>query len=618
MKFEKNKIELLFLFFSKILMSEESKNNNSNEYRNEIILSEDQLEHFNRINNLIANNHSSILDTGKTGSGKTIIAANFARVRNISRIIVICNGSVQKKHWNDHKIKYELPIIAILSYDELRGSSSLITTPDGREMVPHGFLYKINGNFEPTEIFRQYVEEGLLLIPDECHLIKNDCGKTYAVKALSRYISIRNMVLPLPAFKSFNLFTSMTPFDEPDHVINFAMLCGIIRSDILYDKNTNELKGIIELYEYCNYFNSEKTNLIWGIYDIDCKNVTTVAYRLITEVLLRMISSFARNCEKNYLSKQTIFYAYFDIEPIGVELMKKALKMIKAPIKNIHNEESTLVRRCLKAKKSNLNNLLENLTINNYSDNELNNEFNRITNSNESLLNTRSGVIHGMITTQTVKSYYCATRFIRKIFDTVENCKVIVFLNYKEAINIIMRNLEYFNPVKITGDSECTENIRNDIISKFNEPNLESRLLIIISQIGSDGIELDDSYGNFPRISLAFPDFYHSRFFQCPGRTLRRFTKSNSLYFLILVNSEECPEESVFKSITNKSKVMEETLRNNEIIPPTSYEKIINPDVYDLNELLRNAGMAKREQGEEVKENEKIIKINRSSITKNF
>lgn len=596
-------------------MTEEFKSDNSEELqRNEIILSEDQLEHFDKINNTIAPYHSSILDTGKTGSGKTIIAAHFARVRNIARIIVICNGSIQKKHWNDHKIRYQLPIVAILSYDELRGSSSMIITPNGKEMVPNGFLYKVNGKFEPTEIFMQYVEDGILLIPDECHLVKNDCGKTDALKALSRYIAVRNMTLPLPVNKSFNLFTSMTPFDEPDHVINFAMLCGIIRNDVLYDKNNNELKGILELYEYCNYFNPEKTNLIWGIYDIDSKNTANeVAYRLITEVLLRMISSFAKNCDKNYLSKQTIFYAYFDIEDIGIELMKKALTMIRAPIKNTN---SSIIRRASKSKQ--LMELIGNLSINNYSDIELNDEFNRITNNNESLLNTRSGVIHGMITCQSIKSYYCVLKFIRTIFNTVENSKVIVFINYKEAINILMRGLQEYNPVKITGDSGCNENIRNEIITKFNEPNLESRLLIIISQIGSDGIELDDTHGGFPRINLAFPDFYHSRFFQCPGRTLRRYTKSNSLYFLILINSEQCPEESVFKSITNKSKVMEETLRNNEIIPPTSYQKIVNPDRHDLNELLRNAGMPRIIQEVQEEKIEKVIRINKSSIVKNF
>ena len=583
----------------------------------EIILSEDQQEHFNRINNNIAPYHSSILDTSTTGSGKTIIASAFSRYRNIRRIIIICNGNIQGKHWNTHGVMYDLPIVLILTYDMLRGSS-INNELNNAELLNHGLLYKNNEDeFFVSDLFRSYVEEGLLLVVDECHLVKNDCGKTKALKELSRYIAYRNMTqpLPLPQFKSFTLFTSMTPFDEPDHVINFAMLCGVIRTNF-YEDRANQSRSLNELYSYCNFFDPERTNSIWGTYDVDSKNIQMIIYRLITEVFLRLMSSFVKNSDKNYLSKQTIFYAYFDVDTIGVNLMKKSLQMIRSPAKNNGS----------KSKKINL--LFSNLQINpiqqnvnseiNLENTELISEFNRITCNSEPSIDNRSGVIHGMITSQTVKTYFCVLKFVRKIFTTVENSKIIIFLNYKESINIIMRELIEYNPVKITGDQGCTEDVRNDIISNFNEPNLNSRLLIIISQIGSDGIELDDKDGNFPRISLAFPDFYHSRFFQIPGRIHRRFTKSNSLHFLILINSEECSEESVFKSINNKSKVMEDTLKNFEIIPPTKYEKIINPDSYDINELLRNAGMTIPKNEKKEVNTSKVVKIIKTSMVKNF
>lgn len=581
-----------------------------------ITLSDDQQEDFERIYTTIAPNHPVILNTSPTGAGKTITALNFALRTNTKRIIVICNGSLQINHWETHGRKYGFNNILVMSYDTLRGSRTILVK--GKQMISHGLLCKNGEDFEPSEAFMSYVEEGLLFICDECHLIKNDCAKTNAVKTLSRYITIRSMTQPLPHFKSWSFFASMTPFDKLEHVVNFTQVCGVIRSDQLYCKISNKPTGIYELYQYCRRFEEAKTDVIWGTYDIKAKNVNDVAYRLIVEIFLRLISSFTKNCHRNYLSKQSVYYAYFDIEPMGIKMMKRALEMIKASVvKNkkaiINGSEKTLLE-INQGTELTCNN---EISINDTQVNELNMMFNSITVG--SSLSERDGVIHGMKTTQTVKTYFSLLSFIRTIFSTVRNSKVVVFLNYKEAIDIIMRNLCDYKPVKITGDPECTDDVRNSIRDKFNEPNLDCRLLIIISQVGSDGIELDDKHGDYPRIGLGFPDFYHSRFFQCPGRLFRRFTKSNSLFFWCLVNSEECPEESVFKSINEKSKVMEETLQNNQIIPPIYYEKIVNPDRQDLNKLLRESGMInpKIEEPAGLKES-KVIQITRSSISKRF
>lgn len=570
----------------------------------DIVLSTDQVDNFSRINTVIAPDHPVILITSQTGAGKTIDAINFIKTNDIKRVIIVCNNSLQYEHWREHCVKYEIQAYTIITYDSLRGTRTV--QHNGKNMITHGLLYKVGDEYEPTETFTLWVEEGILLICDECHLIKNDCGRSSAVKALSRYITFRSQIEPKPQKKSWSLFLSMTPFDLPEHAINFVQVCGIMRSDTLYCRETDRPKGITEIYNYCNHFEPEKTSNIWGIFDVKPKNVNEVAYRLIYEVFLPLISSFAKNCHSNYLSRQSVYYAYFDIHQEGIEMMKRGLAMIKAPIKN---------------KNINYRNGIQNPPDNKNGEitavDEINERFNNIT--LKSKLTERDGVIHGMITTQSVKTFYSLLGFIHYIFTTVPNSKIVVFLNYKEAIDIIMRYLSVYGPMKITGDSDCTDLVRNEIRSKFNEPNLDSRLLLIISQVGSDGIELDDKDGRFPRIGLGFPDFYHSRFFQCPGRLFRRYTKSNSLFFWCLVNSEECAEESVFKSINSKSKTMQETLQNNQIIPPIHYKKIINPHLLDLNELLTNASFSdvRHEEPVEVKEN-KIIKIARSSVFKSF
>lgn len=602
-----------------------------------IIMTPDQEKHY-YVFDYNSSSHTTMIDTTVAGGGKTIFPLVFAYRKGIKRIIVLCPGTVHHEHWLRHCTMHGSPITIIVTYDQLRGST-VVETPDGRISLAHGLLYRYYGDrYEPTELFKHYVEEGgLLIICDEFHLVKNeDCGKTKAVKTLTKYLAIRNMQHPLPMSRSFLYFSSMTPFDDQEHVVNFGFLSGIIRSDSLYNKETGNLTGLLELYQYCNYFAPAKTATIWGTTEVRLDNVKEMTYRLLSDVYLPLVSSFVKDCHKNFLSKQSIYYAYFDIDPIGIELMKRALGMIRSKPK-VLGELSDGADKFLKdAMNKQHGNAYANFsqmgidvpvianmsTVGNqpkFPKHVIDEEFKKITNGQGVDLNDRSGVMYGTMTTQTIKTYYISLRMIQYIFTTVPNVKVVVFLNYKESVNLITRFLPHLNPVAITGDYTCTESVRNGIIKKFQEPNLESRLLLIMSQIGSDGIELDDTDGRFPRISLGLPDFYNCRYFQCPGRTFRRFTKSNSLYFFIMVNSDECSEESLDKSINNKSKVMIDTLKNNEIIPPMNFEKIYNPDKMDLNKLIVNAGDYKFKNEIKLKtKTPSIIQIKNCSVVKCF
>lgn len=597
----------------------------------------DQNEHYNRFD-YISSSHPVMVDTTVAGGGKTILTIVFGYRKGIKRIITFCPGSLHVKHWAKHRDLYNSPIINIITYDQLRGST-VVEVPGNRLALSHGLLYRHYGDiYEPTELFKYYVEEGgLVLICDEFHLIKNeDCGRSQAVRALTRYLAIRNAQIPQPMRRSYIYFSSMTPFDEIDHVINFGYLSGVIRSESLFDRETGNLTGLLELYQYCNYFDPMRTATIWGTSEVKIDNAKEMAYRLLTDVYLRLVSSFVRDCHKNFLSKQSIYYAYFDIEPVGIELMKRSLGMIRSKQKDngeLSNSADKFLQDALRQYQTNLIGNFTQMGVsipiikspmmlgntNKIPQHVIDEEFKKITNGQGVLLNDRTGVMNGTMTSQTVKIYYACLRFIQYIFSTVPNVKIVVFLNYKESVDIIMRFLAYLNPVSITGDHNCTEQVRNGIVEKFQQHNLDSRLLLIMSQIGSDGIELDDTHGGFPRVSIGLPDFYNSRYFQCPGRTFRRFTKSNSLYFFIMINSDECTEESLDKSINNKSKVMIDTLRHNEIIPPMNFEKIYNPDKMDINLLLANAG-----RHETLKENIKtsqfqsVIQIKKCSVIKTF
>lgn len=641
-----------------------------------VLLSDDQTEHCNRCST-IALNHSAILDTTIGGGGKTLFALYFAYVKGITRILVICPGTLHVAHWTRHSDKYGSPIINIITYDSLRGSKP-VTDIYGKDPLSHGYLNKLyNGEYEISDLYRWYIEEGnFMIIIDESHSVKNDSGKTEAVKTLTNHLTVRNMTFPYPKNRSYVYFSSMTPFDEPEHVINFAYLTGSIRSDTLYDKDKDKPTGAEELYQYCRHFSPRESDIIWGTCDVKLRNINDIVYRLMTEVYLKLMSSFAKDCQKNFLSKQSIYYAYFDFDPCdedeGLELMRTALDMIKAPVKslgNMSNGANRFLNDAIQQQQNILIQSFNNMSVdipkieilrntspalgmyrsytpptlgiavqNDYNIPtisstyipqiplinapkkifDLGSKFNEMTGGADPPLKDRSGVMLGMTTVQSIKTHYATLKFVRKIFETVRNVKVVIFLSFKESLRMIMRNLAYLNPVSITGEHNCTEDVRNNILAKFNEDNNNYNLLLIISQIGSDGIELDDKFGNRPRIGIAYPDFFNTRFSQCPARILRRFTMSNSLFFFIFMNQNKCHEESVTKSIKNKSKIMDETIRQNGLVPPVYYEKIENPDRLDLNNLLKNAGMQtlKTEIVGQVTAN--VIQIKKCSVSKTF
>jgi hypothetical protein len=604
-----------------------------------LILSDDQKIHCDTTFT-ISNNHPVILDTTVGGGGKTPCSLYFAYMKKIQRIIVFCPGTLHIAHWTKHKDKYESPIISIITYDTLRGSKQVIDE-NGKDYLDHGLLIKLyNGKYEVSDLFKWYVEEGgLQIIIDESHSIKNESGKTEAAKTLTRYLTIRNMSYPPPKSRSYIYFCSMTPFDEPEQVNNFPFLTGVIQSESLYDKDRDRPTGAAELYQYCRHFAPRESDIIWGTCDIKLRNVNDVVYRLVTEVYLKLITSFVKDAHKNFISKQSIYYAYFDFDPLdedeGTELMKNALDMIKAPIKNIGHmssgankflndaiqQQNTLVQSFNDMSISNnVSSIVDNINILEPPKKiyNLQVKFNEITNGSELLLKDRSGVMHGMGTVQTVKTYYASYKMINHIFSTVKNVKVVVFLSFKESLRMIMRKMAHLKPVSITGDHTCNEDVRNNILAKFNRNDNECRLLLIISQIGSDGIELDDTNGEFPRIGLAYPDFFNTRFSQCPARILRKFTMSNSLFFFIFMNQDKCPEESVMKSIKNKSKIMNDTVLQNGITPPVYYEKINNPDRLDLNFLLKNAGTQSLKTEIVGQQSNTIVKINKCSVSKTF
>lgn len=547
----------------------------------EIILTPEQEVHCNSIIQTFFV-HRKVLDTSVMGTGKSIVFIEAMRRMRNNNIIMICPSDMIST-WERYGIKYNVNFVRIISYESLRGKQTSMPMN-----LKHGLLIRNpDDTFEVTDFFRSLVEDGIVLCFDESHRMKNRNDQQKAAATLTKAIELRYTFEPYPARFCGSYFISTTQFEKQEHCLLFCNTCAaIFWSEFMIDPVTKSMEGLEQFKEYCLFIDREATNKIWGCSKISAKTANDIAYQLCIKVFLPKISHFIKSSENNNKSedKQTIYNCYIrappDIEQIA-ELTDQMIHM------------ST-------------NDTLE-------IDPELDNRFTELFNP-ETPLSQRSGITQGHMTRHTLKTKFFICPLAIKVLETIPNSKVVIFLDYLESIEVAMAELEVYGAIEITGKTKKDE--RTLLRERFQEPNCNVRVLVTVNQVSALGIELDDKHGGFPRVGISIASYIISNLVQAPGRIDRQLTMSKSLFFFVKFYSELNTEETVTRNIAEKSKVFREALRENGIIPPTSFYDLNDPLEQDLNELLENAGDKPRiSYSEPVEEAPKII-IRRSDIKK--
>lgn len=133
-----------------------------------------------------------------------------------------------------------------------------------------------------------------------------------------------------------------------------------------------------------------------------------------------------------------------------------------------------------------------------------------------------------------------------------DGMSVVVFLNYSDSIDALAKR---FN-TKCIYDGR-NEKIRQKYIDAFQD-NTE-RLLITNSAAAKEGLNLGDSHGGHPRLSLISPTYSVRVLKQIFGRTPREDSKTKSIQKIIYAANTQ--EESVVDSVGEKLENL--TLINN-------------------------------------------------------
>lgn len=122
--------------------------------------------------------------------------------------------------------------------------------------------------------------------------------------------------------------------------------------------------------------------------------------------------------------------------------------------------------------------------------------------------------------------------FIKKNLNENPTHKFVVVLNFMRHFDQLIEELEEITPVLIL-NGECKMTERASVVSKFQQENLEYRVIAISAEVGAVGIELDDKSGLYPRHMVCLPMTNAVNFCQAIGRIQRTKTKSDSIVSVI-------------------------------------------------------------------------------------
>jgi len=474
-----------------------------------------QYEHYNNVCQIVQNQYA-YLDLSNMGSGKTFITLALAAKYNLS-LIVICPLSMITI-WEKACQNYRINLKAVTTYQSLRGS--------GKKPLKHCLLEKIDNQYQSTNFFKNCVKEGLLLVFDECHKLKNPTAQLQAAHTLVKTLININS-------GSRIALLSATPFDKREHSVSILKMLGIILHDKLYNyqgtTNSYELLGLAELIKKCKQINYLATKMIIGNYLIDKKRAYELCYELFQKIIRPQVTSIMSSPKLD--SEKDIADGFYNIRNKDLQLLTYGINMLQ--------------------KSTNYNDTIKsvNLTSIRWSD---------ITTS---LLIIEVAKLSTMI------------RLATTTLNNNPQSKVILYFNFIKTIKSATKRLKTFNPLVMYGQTKSQD--RKNIISKFQLPTNDYRVLISNPIVGGVGINLDDHDGNWPRFMYVVPTYNFIDLHQATGRIYRTTTKSKACIRFVY-SKDYTIEASILNSLAKKAEVARKILdHQTNILFPGEYPTFI-------------------------------------------
>ena len=130
---------------------------------------------------------------------------------------------------------------------------------------------------------------------------------------------------------------------------------------------------------------------------------------------------------------------------------------------------------------------------------------------------------------------------------------VVIFLNFRHTgpFDILRDLLKEHNPCLVCGGQ--TQRERDEHVRRFQQD--ETRVALVMVQAGGVGVELSDTRGEYPRVTLMSPPESALHLTQALGRCVRLNTVSKTVQYLVLAAGTV--EEKIKKNLDNKLENMD-------------------------------------------------------------
>lgn len=487
-----------------------------------------QVSHVERLMEIMKSDRSA-MDFSCMGLGKTYTSTEVVVRLKLSNMFIVCPVAMESK-WKQITRDHGIRNAVITSFASLRSVSGCQPkhgclnriSVDGDEILKDGTPKKIEV-FEVTKKFLKMVEDGVMLIVDEVHNLKNLSEQFRACKCLT------DAIYESDVGKSRCLFLSGTPIDKEEQTLKILRLMGLYTS---MEMSTAGLSTYVH-----KLMEKDKGTVVQLVRNTPAKIATEMvhlSHLLFKEVVCKHWVSSMPNTENNNIDCKNGYY----------KISERDQKFLEFYINQLHNNSGFM---SLTAKPD-----------------------------GEGMVTIEGGKLGAIVKALEGIEQSKIPLFERLVRETLlkyPNCKICVGLNYvQRTLLSLAEKMKDLNPRLITG--ETSKDQRDRIISEFQQPNLKSRLLIANIKCLSTGVDLDDKTGNFPRIVYASPNYNIVDLHQFSRRFLRVDTKGVPVFRFVY---GECSrkEKSILNALARKSFVLKEVLSdhgNDDVKFPGEYD----------------------------------------------
>jgi len=386
------------------------------------------------------------------------------------RLIVIGPVGAIEDGWRKEAAQYRVEILSYISYQSLRSKRGFQPKHgllDRHDNVTEGGIHQVH--FAPTQLYLDLVEQGVMLICDEIHNIKNNSDQYKACTALMKPI------ISGGGRSRFGLLSG-TPIDKEEQAVNLMRLIGYIRAHRLhnYDRvnQTIVLEGAQELIDACRFINADETNRVLAQIPATKKTMSHLIYTLYIRVVKTSISGGMVRPEPD----EQLYDVKNGFYNMTVRRGQQLHEAVNALIRATNFDERT------------------------------------------GTVDWRGGNI-GAVTPALVQGENAKVddmaRVTTQILMNDPRAKVIISVNYTSTIDDLKTLLVFYHPLALYGETPAKK--RGALISDFND-NPARRVLIMNTAVGAFGISLYSPAPNSPRYMLISPSYHLLQLTQAAAR----------------------------------------------------------------------------------------------------